>query len=143
MEVKFDSHLDKGKVMLKLGVMLPVLAVPFHMLSIGFSLNTTLIVGGLSLLALGFIIWQLSYTFYLIGDGYLRYRSGGRHGKIKVREIESIQKCRQWLPMSDASRSLHGFLIRFCDGQLFVGPREEESFIKALQKDNPSIRILS
>lgn len=141
MKVKFDSRLDKGKIALKVVMILPLLLVIAYMFWEGFTMTTILLGSGLLVLGLSMSVWQLSNTFYTTDERYLHFRSGSRRGKIEINNIECIQKCQQWWPLGDASRSLDGFLIHFRHGQLFVGPRQAEQFIGELRKINPGIRI--
>ena len=143
MELKFSSRLGRSKVARTLVLVLPFLAILFHMAFIGFSLKIIFVSLGIFLLSLGMLVWQLIDTSYWIDDLYFYYRSGGRRGEIKIRSILSIEKCQKWIPLGDASRSSQGLVIHFRHGQLFIGPQDEEKFIRELQKINPSLRIFS
>jgi hypothetical protein len=143
MQMKFESRLGRSKITRTLVMVLPFLAILFHMAFIGFSPETILFFMGILLLSLVLVVWQLIDTSYWIDDVYFYYRSGGRRGKIDIRSIFSLEKCQKWIPLGDASRSLQGVLIHFRHGQLFIGPQDEEILIRELQKINPSLRIFS
>ena len=86
--------------------------------------------------------WIWFDTAYILTDGFLVYRSGPLRGKIPIETISEIHgHVHSWSGIRPAL-SFEYLKIRYKGSrEVFIAPREEQSFIEDLKKHNPTIVV--
>ena len=96
-------------------------------------------------LVIGFIVWVLLDTRYVIKNHFLLYRSGPFRGRI---DIENIQKIKRhsglYVPVTlKPALDTKGFIITYNKfDDLFISPIKSEVFIEEIRKINPKIEVI-
>jgi Bacterial PH domain len=116
------------------------------LLWISFEIGNTRIVPIIILsLVIGLLIWTLLDTRYVIKRGFLFYRSGPFRGRIDIKKIQIIKHFSGLYAPVNMKPALdtNGFIITYNNSfdDVYVSPKESESFIKELLKVNPNIII--
>lgn len=96
------------------------------------------------LAVIGFVVWVLLDTRYVIFEKTLLYRSGPLRGRIKIDTIKKIKKhSGLFVPVTmKPALDTKGFIITYNHyDEVFVSPEKPSEFLSDLQKINPSIEI--
>jgi len=93
------------------------------------------------LLAIGFIGYIFTTTYYLISNEVLRIKSGFMVNKfIPIDTIRAISETNN--PVSSPANSLDRLEIKYSrKGTIMVSPKNETEFINQLIKINPKIKL--
>ncbi|MCZ8168920.1 MAG: PH domain-containing protein [Flavobacterium sp.] len=96
-------------------------------------------------LTVGFIVWVLLDTRYVLRQNFLFYRSGPIRGRIPVGAIKSIKKHKGlFVPVTlKPALDIQGFIITYNQfDDIFVSPQHADTFVQELKKINPTIELL-
>lgn len=96
-------------------------------------------------LAVGFILWVLLDTRYVIKKDYLLYRSGPIRGRIAISKIQKIKHhSGLFVPVTlKPALDTKGFIVTFNKyDNIFISPEKSEMFLEELKKINPQIEII-
>ena len=86
--------------------------------------------------------WIWFDTVYMLGDGFLVYRSGPLRGKIPISTINEIHTHVRSFSGIRPALSFEYLQIRYKGNRkLFIAPRNEQSFIEDLERHNPKIIV--
>ena len=129
------------RVAVVLAIVVLFLATMPTFLSIADTTLTFCLVIGLYVFGVVSVLLPLVQTWYRIEDGMLIYRSGLRWGRIPIDRIWRITRKKASFFTNNASRSYSGLRIQFQQGEVFIGPQEEEDFIADLLHSNPDIVV--
>lgn len=89
-----------------------------------------------AIIAIGFPLWMLFSTYYLIRGSELVIRSGPFRWKVDISTIQSIKPTRSLL--SSPALSLDRLEIKHGPGKVvLVSPAHREKFIEAISSANP------
>ncbi|WP_298119183.1 PH domain-containing protein [Flavobacterium sp.] len=96
-------------------------------------------------LVIGFLLWVLLDTRYVIKNHFLLYRSGPIRGRINIEQIQKIKRhSGLYVPVTlKPALDTKGFIItynRYDD--LFISPIKSDLFLEELMKINPKIEII-
>lgn len=96
-------------------------------------------------LVIGFLLWVLLDTRYVIKNHFLLYRSGPIRGRIDIQNIQKIKKhSGLYVPVTlKPALDTKGFIITYNKyDDLFISPIKSEVFLEELMKINPKIEII-
>ncbi len=95
-----------------------------------------------TLIVIGIILWMVLDVGYTIQDGYIKYRAGWIRGKIKIANIKRIRVNEtMWVGFRPAS-ARNGLIIENKkQGEIYISPDSNDSFVDALLLINPAIQI--
>lgn len=96
------------------------------------------------ILVLVVLIWAGFGTYYKLTDKKLFYRSGPFYGAIELTKITEIIKGKtMWSGLKPAT-ARKGLIIKYEKyNEIYISPHTNDSFIKAILKLNPDIKIKS
>jgi len=141
--MKFTSRKDRlfsgvfGSVCL---LMLVVVVLAFVD---NLSLIGLLVVMVTSVLVIGLMLWIFLGTYYEINKDILNYRSGPLRGSITISEINNVIRGKTlWVGIKPAT-ARKGLIINYERfNEIYISPEREALFLKMLQEQNPSIKII-
>ena len=96
-------------------------------------------------LVIGFLLWVLLDTRYVIKNHFLLYRSGPIRGRIDIQNIQKIKKhSGLYVPVTlKPALDTKGFIITYNKyDDLFISPIKSDLFLEELMKINPKIEIV-
>jgi hypothetical protein len=96
-------------------------------------------------LVVGFILWVLLDTRYVIKNEYLLYRSGPIRGRIAISKIQKIKRhSGLFVPVTlKPALDIKGFIVTYNKyDDIFISPEKSEEFLEELKKINPQIEII-
>jgi len=96
-------------------------------------------------LVIGFILWVLLDTRYVIKNHFLLYRSGPIRGRIDIEKIQKIKKhSGLYVPVTlKPALDIKGFIVTYNKyDDIFISPIKSELFLDELLKINPKIEII-
>ncbi len=107
--------------------------------------NLTILPVILLLLVIGFIVWVLVDTRYVIKRHFLLYRSGPFRGRIDIEKIQKIKRhSGLYVPVTlKPALDTKGFIITYNTfDDLFISPIKSDVFLEEIRKINPKIEII-
>lgn len=96
-------------------------------------------------LVIGFVLWVILDTRYVIKSNFLLYRSGPIRGRVDITKIKSIKHYSGLnVPvMLKPALDTKGFIVTYNSyDDLFISPKNGTIFISELKKINPQIEII-
>lgn len=96
-------------------------------------------------LVIGFLLWVIFDTRYVIKNEYLLYRSGPIRGRIAISKINKIKRhSGLYVPVTmKPALDTKGFIITYNTfDDLFISPIKSDIFLEELKKINPKIEIV-
>lgn len=96
-------------------------------------------------LVIGFVLWVILDTRYVIKSNFLLYRSGPIRGRVDITKIKSIKHYSGLnVPvMLKPALDTKGFIVTYNSyDDLFISPKNAAIFISELKKINPQIEII-
>ncbi|WP_298136921.1 PH domain-containing protein [Flavobacterium sp.] len=96
-------------------------------------------------LVIGFLLWVLLDTRYVIKNHFLLYRSGPIRGRINIEQIQKIKRhSGLYVPVTlKPALDTKGFIITYNKyDDLFISPIKSDLFLEELMKINPKIEII-
>jgi hypothetical protein len=96
-------------------------------------------------LVIGFLLWVLLDTRYVIKNHFLLYRSGPIRGRINIEQIQKIKKhSGLYVPVTlKPALDTKGLIITYNKyDDLFISPIKSDLFLEELMKINPKIEIV-
>jgi hypothetical protein len=96
-------------------------------------------------LVIGFVLWVILDTRYVIKNNFLLYRSGPIRGRVDITKIKSIKHHSGLnVPvMLKPALDTKGFIVTYNSyDDLFISPKNSAIFISELKKINPQIEII-
>lgn len=95
-------------------------------------------------LVIGFVLWVILDTRYVIKSNFLLYRSGPIRGRVDITKIKSIKHYSGLnVPvMLKPALDTKGFIVTYNSYDLFISPKNGAIFISELKKINPQIEII-
>jgi hypothetical protein len=96
-------------------------------------------------LVIGFLLWVLLDTRYVIKNHFLLYRSGPIRGRINIEQIQKIKRhSGLYVPVTlKPALDTKGFIITYNKyDDLFISPIKSDLFLEELMKINPKIEIV-
>jgi cytochrome b561 len=96
-------------------------------------------------LVIGFIVWVLLDTRYVIKNHYLLYRSGPFRGRIDIEKIEKIKRhSGLYVPVTmKPALDTKGFIITYNKfDDVFISPIKSDVFLDEIRKINPKIEVI-
>lgn len=95
------------------------------------------------LIPISLVWWIYLDTYYIIGDGKVRYKSAFISGSIDITSIEEIRMGKTLYTGLKPSLAANGIVIRYDSGKsIYISPESNDDFIAELRKYNSSIRIV-
>jgi hypothetical protein len=107
--------------------------------------NTPIIPIVIISLAIGFLLWVLLDTRYVIKNNFLLYRSGPFRGRVAIAKIKTIKRYSGLnVPvMFKPALDTKGFIITYNTfDDLFISPIKSDIFIAEIKKINPQIEVI-
>ncbi len=94
-------------------------------------------------LTLVLIFWVFYGTYYKINKNTFTYNSGPIRGSIDIQKINIIYKGKtKWVGFKTAT-ALNGLIIKYNKfDEIYISPKSNDEFIKALLKINNNIKII-
>lgn len=96
-------------------------------------------------LVIGFVLWIILDTRYVIKNNFLLYRSGPLRGRIDITKIKSIKRHSGLnVPvMFKPALDTKGFIVTYNSfDDLFISPKYSDIFISEIKKINPQIEVI-
>jgi hypothetical protein len=96
-------------------------------------------------LVIGFVLWVILDTRYVIKSNFLLYRSGPIRGRVDITKIKSIKHHSGLnVPvMLKPALDTKGFIVTYNSyDDLFISPAHGAIFISELKKINPQIEVI-
>lgn len=96
-------------------------------------------------LVIGFILWVLLDTRYVIKNNFLLYRSGPIRGKVDITKIKSLKRFSGLnVPvMLKPALDTKGFIVTYNQfDDLFISPKMSDIFLEEIRKINPKIEVI-
>ncbi len=96
-------------------------------------------------LVIGFLLWVLLDTRYVIKNHFLLYRSGPIRGRIDIQKIQKIKRhSGLYVPVTlKPALDTKGFIITYNKyDDMFISPIKSDLFIEEIMKINPKIEII-
>lgn len=96
-------------------------------------------------LVIGFLIWIILDTRYVIKRNFLLYRSGPFRGRIDIDKIDKIKRhSGLFVPVTmKPALDTTGFIITYNKfDDIFISPSKSDIFLEELKKINPKIEII-
>ncbi|RYE04864.1 MAG: hypothetical protein EOP44_05195 [Sphingobacteriaceae bacterium] len=98
----------------------------------------------LSVLPAFLVVLTWFNTFYFIGDGMLKYKSGFINGSIKIDEITQITVRKTMYIGLKPALSSKGCIIKYAKwDDIYLSPKNQERFNAELLKVNPAIEVVN
>lgn len=94
---------------------------------------------------IGFLVWIILDTRYVIKRNFLLYRSGPFRGRIDIDKIDKIKRhSGLFVPVTmKPALDTTGFIITYNKLEdIFISPSKSDVFIEELKKINPKIEII-
>lgn len=94
---------------------------------------------------IGFVLWVILDTRYVIKNNFLLYRSGPIRGRIDIKKIKSIKRHSGLnVPvMFKPALDTKGFIVTYNSyDDLFISPKHSDIFISEIKKINPQIEVI-
>ncbi|WP_395044420.1 PH domain-containing protein [Flavobacterium sp.] len=139
---RFLSSKNTFTVLFLWGIVVLMLVV----LVLGFKEgNLTILPVILLSLVIGFIVWVLVDTRYVIKRHFLLYRSGPFRGRIDIEKIQKIKRhSGLYVPVTlKPALDTKGFIITYNTfDDLFISPIKSDIFLEEIRKINPKIEIV-
>jgi len=101
---------------------------------------------GMLSLVIGFVVWTLLDTRYVIKNHFLLYRSGPFRGRIDIDKIKKIKYFSGFNAPVTMKPALDtkGYIITYNEyDDVYVSPKRSDIFIQELLKINPKIEVQS
>lgn len=96
-------------------------------------------------LVIGFIVWVLLDTRYVIKNHFLLYRSGPFRGRIDIEKIQKIKRhSGLYVPVTmKPALDTKGFIITYNKfDDVFISPIKSDVFLDEIRKINPKIEVI-
>ncbi|WP_293895374.1 PH domain-containing protein [Flavobacterium sp.] len=91
---------------------------------------------------IGFIIWTLNSTKYVLTNTYLNYQSGFITGKIQIDSIHTIINGKtMWSGLKPAT-ARNGLIIKYNTyDEIYISPKTNETFVSEILKLNKILKF--
>ena len=140
--MKFKSRADLLFQVILYGVCVLLLFVFYQEIIINKIDGYSYIAGVVLLSLIGFTLWILLGTYYILNETHLIYRAAFLRGKIPLGEIQKLTVGKtMWVGYKPAT-ARKGIIVHYNKvKEIYISPDSNESFVKQLKKINPEIKI--
>lgn len=134
---RFDSGIDFILALILIIVAIVCALAAINVVVTAASTTSSLLFAIISVMGVLLPIWLLTATYYLVDDTTLKVKSGPFSWTIKLAEITDAKPSNN--PISSPALSFNRLEISHSNGKkLLVSPKDQQAFIKALQKSPPA-----
>ena len=135
--ITFPSKVDRW---LYVVIVAAALAAVTAVVTAGMTQPSSLAVGVPSLLlGVGFPVWIVRTTRYVLADEELRVHSGPFTWRVPLRDVRAVRTTRN--PLSSPALSLDRLRIDYGDDRsIMISPAERERFLEQLRSRVPTLR---